>query len=72
MSKKIHYQAYDQQNNHFGMFDGEFLYNFQGEMLLRVDGSEVYNLEIPCKYVANFDKNVARHFDGSVYFKVSE
>lgn len=39
----------------FGTFDGEYIYNKSGAMCYRVDGDEVYNMEIPCKYVGSYE-----------------
>ena len=72
MIKKTKDQAYDASGNHIGMFDGEYLYDLQGKMVLRVDGSEVYNMDQPCKYIAHFANGVAKNFDGSVLFKIGE
>lgn len=67
-----HDQAYDAKGAHIGMFDGEYLYDHKGNMELRVDGEEVYTLDTPCKYIANFENGTATSLDGSILFKVGE
>jgi len=68
----MHKQAYDSNGKHIGMFDGEYLYNLSGEILLRVDGDEVYSLNIPCSYLGNFNGNEAEKKDGSLIFRVED
>ena len=68
----MHKQAYDSTAKHIGIFDGEYLYNLSGEMLLRVDGDEVYSLNIPCSYLGNFNGSEAKKPDGSLIFKAEE
>jgi hypothetical protein len=68
----MHKQAYDSNGNHFGTFDGEYLYNFSGEMLIRVDGDEVYSLNTPCNCIGNFNGGKAKKTDGSLIFSVAE
>jgi hypothetical protein len=65
----MHKQAYDDNGFNIGTFDGEFLYDISGKMKLRVDGDEIYTLEIPCKYIGVYEANEARKLDGSILFR---
>lgn len=68
----MHKQAYDANGVNIGTFDGEFLYNISGKMTLRVDGDEIYTLEIPCKYIGVYEGSEARKLDGSLLFRTHE
>lgn len=70
--KKGKDQAYDAQGNHMGFFDGKYLYDLRYKMLLRVDGDEVYTLEIPTEYIGTFERSVAKRLDGTVIFRVTD
>jgi len=64
-------QAYDAHGRHIGYFDGEYLYTTDGRLTHRVDGDEVYSVQIPNEYVAKFENGVARDFGGSVLFQLN-
>lgn len=71
MSKKqLHLQVYTSWHQHIGHFDGEFFYTTP-QVLLRVNGQEVYTTELPCKFVGYFTGNELKMLDGSTpyYFK---
>lgn len=65
-------QAFDSKGSHIGTFDGEYLYDLNGKMSLRVDDDEVYTTNIPCSYVGAFEENEAISLDGKVLFRVEE
>ncbi len=50
-----HLQVFKQPNVHIGHFDGEFFYP-PGSVNFRVDGDEVYSLEMPAKFIGNVVK----------------
>lgn len=72
MVKSVHLQAYDSLGQHIGTFDGEYLYDFSGNMLLRVDGDEAYDLKVPCSYVGTFSGNSIRNLSGQCIFTFAE
>lgn len=68
----MHKQAYDSNGKHIGTFDGEYFYNLSGEMLLRVEGDEVYSFNTPCEYLGSFNGNEAEEPDGSLIFRATK
>lgn len=72
MAESVHLQAYDSSGQHIVTFDGEYLYDFSGNMLLRVDEGEVYDLNIPCNYVGEFSGRSIRNLSGQCIFTFSE
>lgn len=68
----MHKQVYDAMGRHTGTFDGECVYDHSSKIVLRVDGDEIYNLEIPCKYVGVFEGNQATGFDGAILFRLED
>lgn len=47
-----HLQVFKQPNTHIGHFDGEFFYP-TGSVNFRVDGDEIYSLDMPAKFIGN-------------------
>lgn len=66
MSKKV----LDFNDNIIGVFDGEYYYDLSGRMILRIDGDEIYTLDIPCTYIGIFEKNEAKTIDGKLIFRI--
>jgi hypothetical protein len=64
-------QIYDKSGVFKGTFDGEYLYDLEGKMFLRVDGDEVYTMDIPCKYVGVFEQNIITQLDGTLAYTIS-
>lgn len=64
----MHLQAYDANGSHIGTFDGEFLYNHSGKILLRVDGEEIYTTSIPSNIIGTYNNNEAIKTDGTLLF----
>jgi len=63
-------QIYDNKGLHKGTFYGQYLYDLEGKMFLRVDGDEVYTLDIPCKYVGVFEDNKIKQLDGLLAYSI--
>lgn len=68
----MHKQAYDENGNHIGTFDGEYLYSKSGNIALRIDDDKVYTTEIPCKYIGVYENNEARKLDGALLFRTEK
>ena len=66
----MHKQAYDAVGSHIGIFDGEYLYNLSGEVILRVDGNEIYSMDIPCKCLGTLEGGEASDLNGILLFRV--
>jgi hypothetical protein len=64
-------QIYDKSGVLKGTFDGEYLYDLEGKIFLRVDGDEVYTMDIPCKYVGVFEQNIITQLDGTLAYTIS-
>jgi hypothetical protein len=64
-------QIYDKSGVLKGTFDGGYLYDLEGKMFLRVDGDEVYTMDIPCKYVGVFEQNIITQLDGTLAYTIS-
>ena len=56
-NKNTHLQVFKQPNTHIGHFDGEFFYP-RGSVNFRIDGSEIYSLDMPAKFIGNVVKEV--------------
>jgi hypothetical protein len=73
LKKSISLNAYDQNKNLIGEFDGEFIYrNTDGSLLpFRVDGDEVYSMiqNQTAKYIGTFESGKATHLDGTLLFQ---
>ncbi len=65
-------QAYNSKDEHIGTFDGEYLYDHTGNMLLRVDEDEVYDLGISCQRIGIFSDDSICDPDGKKLFSFSE
>ena len=63
-------QVYNFKEVHIGTFDGEHIYNFSGEIILRIDGNEAYTTEIPTQLIGIFEKNNVIGLDGSLLFNM--
>ncbi len=68
----MHKQVYDASEKHTGTFDGEYVYNLSGQKVLRIDDDEIYNMEMPCKYVGVFEGNQATDLKGAVLFRLED
>ncbi|WP_299263714.1 4-fold beta flower protein [uncultured Psychrosphaera sp.] len=68
----MHKQVYDASGKHTGIFDGEYVYNLSGQVVLRVDEDEIYNMEMPCKYVGVFEGVQATDLKGAVLFRLED
>ncbi len=68
----MHKQAFDSKGSHIGNFDGEYLYDLNGKISLRVDEDEIYTINIPCSYVGTFEENEAIALDGKLLFRVEK
>jgi hypothetical protein len=64
-------QIYDKSGVLKGTFDGEYLYDLEDKMFLRVDGDEVYTMDIPCKYIGVFEQNIITQLDGTLAYTIS-
>jgi hypothetical protein len=64
-------QIYDKSGVLKGTFDGEYLYDLEDKMFLRVDGDEVYTMNIPCKYIGVFEQNIITQLDGTLAYTIS-
>jgi hypothetical protein len=62
-------QVYDVNGIHIGTFDGEFINDFSGKTILRVDGDEAYTIEVPCKYFGIHEENEILRLDGTILIK---
>ena len=71
MSKSTHLQVHTSDGKNIGHFDGEFFYTTPA-VNLRVDGDEVYTLDMPCKYVGTFEENAIKLLDGSIPYYFTE
>lgn len=69
--KKLHLQVYSSGHQHLGYFDGEFFYTTP-PVPLRVDGQEVYTVELPSKFVGYFIENKLQMLDGSTTYYFEE
>lgn len=73
--KKTHLQVFKRPNRHIGHFDGEYFYP-PGSVNLRVDGNEIYTLEIPTTFVGNVIKSadiyLLTDIQGNVIFELRE
>ncbi|QIR15357.1 hypothetical protein [Shewanella aestuarii] len=65
-------QVYDASGANTGTFDGEYVYNLSGQMVLRNDEDEVYHMEMPCKYVGVFEGQQATDRSGSLLFRLED
>lgn len=54
--ENTHLQVYEQPNVHIGYFDGEFFYP-PGSVKYRVDGEEIYSLDMPAQFIGNVVKD---------------
>ncbi|MEA9443062.1 MULTISPECIES: hypothetical protein [Aeromonas] len=70
-----HLQVFKWPNEHVGHFDGEHFYP-TGSVNLRVDGDEIYTLEIPTRFVGNVIKEgdiyLLKDVQGNVLFELRE
>lgn len=70
-----HLQVFKRPNEHVGHFDGEYFYP-PGSINLRVDGDEIYTLEIPTRFVGNVRKEgdiyLLKDVQGNVLFELRE
>lgn len=68
--------AYDQNMNLIGEFDGEFFYSLKGGLLpnYRIDGNEIYsrNPNETAKYIGTFENGKAILFTGELLFQCEE
>lgn len=71
MTKSTHLQVHTPDDLHIGHFDGEFFYTTPG-VNLRVDGDEVYNLDVPADYVGTFEDGKIRALDGTLLYYLAE
>lgn len=55
-----------------GTFDGEYVYNLSGQMVLRVDDDEIYNMEMPSKYLGVFEGSQATDLKGDILFRLED
>ena len=69
---KVWLQAYDGSGMHFGVFDGEYLYDLKNVPLLRVDDGGVYTAGIRADHVGYFQGDTARDLQGHVLFVAKE
>lgn len=74
-NNNTHLQVFKKPNDHIGHFDGEFFYP-PGRVNLRVDGEEIYTLDIPAKFVGYVVKDgdvyLLRDINGSILFELRE
>jgi hypothetical protein len=63
--------VHDTQGQLIGTFDGEYIYNKSGKHILRIDGDEVYDTSIPCKYVGDFTSEGITDLSGIITFTFS-
>jgi hypothetical protein len=68
-SKNTHLQVFKQPNTHIGHFDGEFFYP-EGSVNFRVDGDEIYSLDIPSKFIGEVVKEADIYLLKDVYGNV--
>lgn len=68
----MHKQVYDSAEKYAGTFDGTYIYNLSGEMILRVDVNEIYSMDMPCKYVGFFDGGQGTNLDGTILFLLKD
>ena len=54
-NNKTHLQVFDKSYTHIGHFDGEFFYP-EGSVKFRIDGNEIYSLDMPAKFIGNVVK----------------
>lgn len=70
-----HLQVFKRPNEHVGHFDGEYFYP-PGSVNLRVDGDEIYTLEVPTRFVGNVikeaDSYLLKDVQGNVLFELRE
>ncbi|MFZ6843696.1 hypothetical protein [Undibacterium sp. RuTC16W] len=62
--KEPHLQVYNAENKHIGHFDGQLFYT-SPKVDLKVDGEEVYTLEMPCKLIGYYKNNSIALLDGT-------
>ncbi|WP_337074150.1 hypothetical protein [Aeromonas veronii] len=74
-NNNTHLQVFKKPNDHIGHFDGKFFYP-PGRVNLRVDGEEIYTLDIPAKFVGYVVKDgdvyLLRDINGSILFELRE
>ena len=68
----MHKQVYDSKGIHIGTFDGEFINDFSGKTILRVDGDEAYTIEVPCKYIGIYEGGDILKLDSSLLFRIED
>lgn len=62
---ETHKQVFTKDRKHIGHFDGEFFYT-NPPTNLRVDGEDVYTLEIPCAYFGVVHDNEIRNHSAEI------
>lgn len=73
--KNTHLQVFQPPNTHIGHFDGEYFYP-PGIVSFRVDGEEIYSLDMPTKLIGYVVKEVdiylLQDIDGNTLYELRD